>query len=274
MLFILQDINESDAMAVEIAELRYELDNSSEHSYIIAKSRFFSQKQKEVDLKNAIPVGTIEFVQSYLRHVHGVEHMRPIEVPKELRLPKFLLRNYQILASENIPKNSFKFIKDASVLKQPIYIGSTDDVPEDFYKKRVYCELPGGGFIDEPGHLYQVSDVLDIMAEYRVVVMDNKIIGIQFYDGNPVVMPNEREIKKIQEMVLRYSQSKTCPEAYGLDVAIVRVPNPDLLNRDLALIEVGPFVAMANYGCRGHFLPRLYQKGLRWYLKQNTLIQE
>ena len=46
MLFILQDKNESDAMSVEIEELKYELDNNAEHSYIIAKSKFFSQKQK------------------------------------------------------------------------------------------------------------------------------------------------------------------------------------------------------------------------------------
>lgn len=273
MLFILQDKTESNAMSVEIEELRYELDNGSEHNYIIAKSNFFTKMHRDLNLKSAIPVGTIEFVQSYLRHVHGIECMNPIEVPKELRLDKFLLRDYKILEPDNIPKNEFKFIKDASVLKQPIYIGNTDNVPKDFFKKGIHCNLPGGMEISEPGHLYQVSDALDIMAEYRVIVMDHKILGIQFYDGDPTIMPNEREIKKIQEMVLRYSQSKTCPDAYGLDVAVVYVNNQDATNRDLALIEIGPFVAMSNYGCRGYFLPRLYQKGLQWYFKHNISIE-
>lgn len=274
MLFILQDRHESDAMAVEIEELRYELDNRSDHNYIIAKSRFFAQTHKDINLKEAIPVGTIEFVQSYLRHVHGVEHMNPIEIPKALRREKFLLRAYEILSPENVPENELKFIKDATELKQPIYIGRTDKIPDDFFNRGIYCEMPGGGLIEEPGHLYQVSDVLDIMAEYRVIVMDNKIIGIQFYDGDPTIMPNEREITKIREMVLRYSQVDNCPKAYGLDVAVVRVDNPDLSDRDLALIEIGPFVAMSNYGCRGYFLPQLYKKGLQWYLTHNDKIEE
>jgi hypothetical protein len=260
-------------MSVEIEELRYELDSGSEHNYIIAKSNFFNKIHRDLNLKNAIPVGTIEFVQSYLSHVHGIDHMSPIEIPKELRLDKFLLRDYKIVKSSDVPKGVSKFVKDASVLKQPIFIGNTNDMPEGFLKYDVQCNFPGSVTLHEPGHLYQVSDVLNILSEYRVIVMDHKILGIQFYDGTPTVMPNEREIKKVQEMVLRYSQSRNCPAAYGLDVAIIRSENKELNNRDLALIEIGPFVSMSNYGCRGYFLPQLYQKGLQWYLKHNKPIE-
>lgn len=270
MLFILQDRNESDAMFVEIEELRYELDNNSTHSYIIAKSSFFHKLHRDMNLKNAIPVGTIEFVQAYLAAVHGIQTMHPIEVPKALRLPKFLLRDYQILKANDIPGNVMKFVKNASVLKQPTIICNTDNIPEDFLKRDINVTI-AGTTITEPGHLYQVSDVLNIQAEYRVIVMNHKIMGIQFYDGICTVMPNEKDIQKIQEMVLRYSQIKDCPEAYGMDVAIVKKSDG---TRDLALIEIGPFVAMGSYGCRGTFLPQLYQKGIQWYLKHNTEIQE
>lgn len=273
MLFILQDKTESDALSIEIEELRYELDNNPEHNYIIAKSNFFNKTNRDLNLKNAIPVGTIQFVQSYLTHVHGINHMNPIEIPKELRLEKFLLRDYKIMKPEDVPKNVNKFIKDASALKQPIFIGNTNDIPEDFFKSSIHCNIPDFVTIDEPGHLYQVSDPVDILAEYRVIVMDDKIIGIQFYDGRCTIMPNEKDIVKIQEMVLRYSQNKNRPEAYGLDVAIIRTENKEMNNRDLALVEIGPFVAMGSYGCRGYFLPQLYQKGLSWYLKHNTPIE-
>lgn len=269
MLFILQDKNESDAMSVEIEELRYELDNSSEHNYIIAKSNFFNKTHRDLNLKNAIPVGTIEFVQTYLAAVHGIQTMHPIEVPKALRLPKFLLRDYQILKANDIPQNVMKFVKNASVLKQPTIIGNTNNLPEDFLKRDINITI-AGTTINEPGHLYQVSDILDIQAEYRVIVMNHKIIGIQFYDGICTVMPNEKDITKIQEMVLRYSQVKDCPDAYGMDVAIVK---QEFGERGLALIEVGAFVAMGSYGCRGPFLPQLYQKGLQWYLKHNNPVE-
>ena len=267
MLFILQDRNESDAMAVEIEELRYELENSG-HNYIIAKSKFFTKMNKDINLKDAIPVGTIEFVSAYLRAVHAVYNMRPIEIPKALRLPQFLLRDYQIVKPEDIPKNTVKFIKNASMLKQPTMICNTNDIPEDYLKRDINISI-GDSTISEHGHFYQISDALNILAEYRVIVLSNKIMGIQFYDGKCTVMPNEKDINKIQEMVLRYSQVKDCPEAYGMDVAIVKTKN----TRDLALIEIGPFVAMGSYGCRGSFLPQLYQRGIQWYLKHNTEIQ-
>ena len=83
-------------------------------------------------------------------------------------------------------------------------------------------------------------------------------------------MPNEKDIQKIQEMVLRYSQVKDCSEAYGMDVAIVKKSDG---TRDLALIEIGPFVAMGSYGCRGTFLPQLYQKGIQWILQLSMRLQ-
>jgi hypothetical protein len=257
MLFILQDRNESDALSVEIEELRCELDNSFEHDYIVAKSNFFNKHHRELNIKNTIPVGTIEFVQSYLSGVHQINRMCPIEIPKELRLPKFLLRDYQVMRYVDVPKDQYKFIKNVSRLKQPTVIGNTSDMFKE-------------GWLVNVNDFYQVSDVLNILSEYRVIVMNHKIMGIQFYDGHCTIMPNEKDINKIQEMVLRYSQVKDCPEAYGMDVAIVK---QEFGERGLALIEVGPFVAMATYGCRGAFLPQLYQKGLQWYLKHNSQIE-
>jgi hypothetical protein len=184
--------------------------------------------------------------------------MSPIEIPKELRLPHLLLRDYQIVKYADIPKDKYKFVKNVSVLKQPTFIGNTSDMFKE-------------GWLVNVNNFYQVSDVLNILSEYRVVVLNDKIYGIQFYDGNPTIMPTPQEIKKIQEMVVRYSADRTGPGAYAMDIAVVKTENEQ--GRDVALIEVHPFVAVGTYGCRGAFLPNMYRLGVKWYVEHNIAIQ-
>lgn len=261
--FFLQDSSESDALDIEIAELKSELTQNHIHTYQIVSSPFFekyddTEHSRQWIKKHGIPVGSLEFVQTFLREFHGVDHMNPIEIPKELRLPKFLLRDYQLIPYDNIPVGKYKFVKNACELKQPTFIGNTDDL----LKRR---------WLVNPNDVYQVSDVLDILSEYRVVVVENKIYGIQFYDGDPTIMPTPNEIKKIKEMVVRYSASKSCPGAYTLDVSIIKTDNET--GRDLALIECHPATSTGTYGCRGAFLPRMYELGFKWYIDHNTKIQ-
>ena len=258
MHFILQSDEESDVMCIEIQELLCEMYRFNFVSHITVASDYFDRNHGNLNLRDAIPVGSLQFVQKYLKSIHGIDTMDPIEVPKILREERYLLRDYRIYPADKIPKKTLAFIKDVSVLKRPTLISNTKDI--DF--------VVGEKFL-LPGHLYQVSGVLDIISEYRVIVMDDKVLGIQFYDGDPTVMPNEKDILKIKEMVLRYSISGDRPGAYGMDVAVVRTGSRTEPKRDLALIEIQPFVSMGTYGCRGAFLPRLYKKGLEWYLKVN-----
>jgi hypothetical protein len=259
MMYFLQDPKESDALEVEIAELKSELKNNPMHDkYVVVNSSYFND-HKEV----GIPVGSIEFVQKYLNEVHGINHMNPIEIPQCLRLPHLLLRDYKIVPYDQIPRIGEYFIKDVSRLKGWTYQGNMSGL----FSKELNKED-----IDK-SHLFQVSELLDIVSEYRVIVEDTRIYGIQFYNGDPLIMPNEKEIRKIQEMVLRYSVGdKTRPLAYTMDVAIVIDANDG--HRNLALIEVHPFVSVGTYGCRGSFLPRMYKQGVRWYIELNTPIEK
>lgn len=255
MFFILQDSRESDALAIEIQELMFEIKSSNQHKSVYADSKFFANQNSTEWLKTATPVGTIEFVQSYLRYIHNISSMTPIGIPKELQIEKLLLRNYSVVEYDDITPNQNKFIKDISVLKQPTFVGNTTDFLEKNKKEKIWNQ----------NHLFQVSDVIDILSEYRVIVHNHTILGIQFYDGDCTILPNEKEIRKIQEMILRYSQAKEVPKAYGMDVAVVSKKDG---NRDLALIELEPFVAMGSYGCRGSFLPQLYKDGFEWYTEK------
>lgn len=260
--FFLQDLSESDALDVEIAELKSELDQWHSNTYQIVSSSFFENYDdafcsRDWVRKHCVPVGSIQFVQTFLREFHGIPNMNPIEIPKCLRLTHILLRDYQILPYEKLPNEGVRFVKDVSVLKG----GSCAGFISDGYRNESW----------KKDHLYQVSSFLDIISEYRVVVIENKIYGIQFYDGDPTVMPTPREIKKIKEMVVRYSVAKDCPGAYTLDVAVVR--SEDEEGRDLALIEVHPAICVGTYGCRGPFLQKMYRLGLEWYVKYNTPIE-
>lgn len=260
MLYLLQDIKESDAMRIEIEELKSELDElNNNHKYKIVTSDYFINYNDSYERTwirdNAIPVGSLEFVQAYLREFHGINHMNPIEIPKCLRLPHLLLRKYKIIDFEDIPECGFFFVKDVSRLKGWAYSGDVARLLHD----RTHDK-----------GLVQLSSQLNILSEYRICVLNNKIVGIQFYDGDPTILPNEHEINRIKEMTLRWSMQADCPKAYTLDVAVVKTDNEQ--GRGVALIECHPFVSVGTYGCRGAFLPMMFKLGLQWYIDHNTQI--
>ena len=266
MTFFLQSQTESDALDIEIAELKSELDHSHVDNYQFVTSDFltnydYSWFTKDLVKKYVIPVGSLEFVQTFLREFHNIPHMNPIEIPKCLRLPHILLRDYRIVSYNNLPREGEWFVKDVNKLKSWTYQG---EIANLFSSNSFYEPV-------DKTHLFQVSELLPILSEYRIIVIENKIFGIQFYNGDPTVMPTPKEIKKIKEMVVRYSASKDCPGAYTLDVAVVKAENED--GRDLALIEAHCATSAATYGCRGAFLPRMYQLGFKWYLRHNTPIE-
>lgn len=196
-----------------------------------------------------VPVGTIEFVQTFLSKAYGIAKMNPIEVPKELRIPSLMLRNYHVLHVDDSKELHGKFfIKSATRLKAVSILDDIDKV-RDILKPDI-CVF---------------SEQVDFLAEYRVFVYRDKIIGIQFYDGNPLIMPTPEQIKKIQEMVVRYSVNKNRPKAYTLDVGITE--------QGICPIEVHPWCSIGLYGLTGSFLPEAYIQGFKWYVEKNIPIQ-
>lgn len=202
-----------------------------------------------------IPVGSLQFVAHYLLFGYGITHMAPIEVPMELMRGEFLLREYNTVLYQDMPRTGNYFVKDVTTLKSFSFEGSVESL---FSMEDLCSQLI-------PEHIYQVSSVLKILSEYRVIVIDDKIEAIQYYNGDPTIMPNEKEIEKIKKMVLMYSISENRPSAYSMDVAVVKIDN----GRDLALIEVHPAVSIGTYGYTGQKLIDMYAKGFNWYIKNN-----
>jgi hypothetical protein len=276
MFFILQkERTNYNNLDIDILTLKQELDKQRyQHEYTYMSINDFDPNIKGYSIKNideAIPIGSIDFVGAFLKKFHNVENMNPIEVPNELRLDKFLNRKYSIIESSEIPKKGYYFFKDVSKLKNITYTGNMEYLLYDGIFDKPKGKLDTSLHLDK-NHLYQVSEVKKILSEYRVFVFEDKFKGIQYYDGDPLVMPTPNELEKLQEMVNRYMLNPTRPKAYSLDIAIIKHNNE--YGRDIMILECHPFSSLGLYGVNGSFLPLAYRHGVDWYIKHNTPIEK
>lgn len=200
--------------------------------------------------KEAITVGTLDFVGFWLKEKFGIQNMNPIEVPNELRKDKYLKRKYSIRKKEDLPKSGYYFTKYVSKLKEFTHIGQIENLQVD---KEPF--LKDG--------LYQVSEVVDILAEYRVFVQNDEVKYIAWYDGKPVV---QLDMSLLLEMIGIYSLSDSRPNAYTMDIAVIK-------DRGTAILEVHPWVSVGLYGYMlGSYLPYAYRDGLDYYKNINKEI--
>lgn len=157
-------------------------------------------------LSPCIPVGSVEFVHTFLKEFHGFEP-QPLYIPEQLR--GFTGRDmyFDEVVSESdalIKSYGRMFAKESGVVKGYTgLVGSVEEIPDDI------------GFV----HL---SEEVDILSEYRVFVHRKEVMGIHHYSGDVMVLPN---IGDIWRMVEAFEDS---PIAYTLDVAVIKgVPKMD-----------------------------------------------
>lgn len=219
--------------------------------YLLAKlSKYHLDKMMVMTIEEAhnitgekvIPVGDIEFVQSFLP-----EKMLPLEVPACLR--RFVARDYDIMKGCEIPNDIMEnqgnyFFKDADTLK----------------KWNSSLEIGDVGRFIESDTNYVVSRKVNFLSEYRVFVFEDEVQACQYYIGDPLLFP---ERKYIETLVSEYSNHKH-PEAYTLDVGIFE--NKSGYCTDI--IEVHPFVACGLYGFSDRCIPEMLEAGYEWYKNQ------
>ena len=174
-------------------------------------------------------------------------------MPDCLRDNKFLKMGYAILEKSEIPKKGFYFLKYASKLKQYSMVGNVDFIHDTRDSDSYFC-------IDG---MYVLSEVIDIISEYRVIVSCDSIEGIQYYDGDCTVFP---DIQLLKEMVELYKVDETRPRAYTMDIAVS--------TRGTCILEVHPFVSIGTYGFTSSSLPYMYINGLDYYIKHNKKINK
>ena len=184
----------------------------------------FSKSQLPQEYQFAIPIGSIQFVATFLKIFYGIEKEESIEIPPCLRKPEFLKRYYQILSYDHLPTEGNYFIKDASDQKSFSYIG---DVANMFLNSSVSLNKT---------HKYVVSEIVDVFSEFRIYVIRKKIANISFYKGNPEIFPDLCFIKNIIAAYLSWDSS---PQSFSFDVMVTK--------EGTSLIEVHSFISLGLY---------------------------
>jgi hypothetical protein len=183
-----------------------------------------------------VPVGSLEFVFEYLKLECGIkkECILPINIPDILMDQKFLKREVQIKDKEDIQLNGPKFIKSAAAYK------SFTEIVENVN--------------DIPAGTYLVSDLIQIISEWRAFVCNGELVGIQHYAGDFRIFP---DVSFVEGMVSLYTNG---PRSYTLDIGVNEEGN--------FLIESHPFVSCGLYGFADYKrLPLMFIQGFN-YMKQ------
>ena len=228
---------------VEVFNARDLIQNSRTlNSYLLMD--YTELKKTNNDYSDWIPIGTLEYVRAWLKKYKGIEEMKPIEVPEILREEKYLGRSYDIVSFEDLELKGYKFIKDIDKLKQFSFTGDLGNLDKN----------DESIFISQN---YLISNVVDIMSEYRVFVSDMSIKAIQFYDGDCTVFPN---VSLLREMVGKYYLVQDRPKSYTMDIAVLK-------NGRTIILEVHPVVSVGTYGYSSSELFNMYKNGIEYYCK-------
>ena len=196
----------------------------------------FNDIEKITEPDKYIPIGSVEFVSAYLRRFYDKNRpLFPLNVPEEL-FP-FAGREIDNIRGYNdiIPgkyDNKKVFLKSLYTLKRPLN-GIADYISHN--------DLIG----------FQVSEIIDILSEWRVFVFKGKIQHISNYSGESLIFPDP---KVIEDMVKYYTFA---PKAWTLDIAVTA-------DRETVVIECHRFFSCGLYGFSDHaIIPKMFSQ--EWF---------
>lgn len=199
------------------------------------------------NLDDYTPVGSIDFVSAFLRTFYPkAENMlRPLNVPEEL----FPYAGREI--ANVICKDDFKpFWK-----YNEVYAKSIDEIKDQF--NGLYDDIHGKNVAKDFRHC-QVSEVIQIVSEWRVFVFQGQILDCRNYSGHFFVYPDPDRIIK---MVKAYEPA--APAAYTLDVAVTT-------KGETVIIECHRFFSCGLYGFKDHkLLPYMFSQ--TWFQMKNNI---
>lgn len=185
-------------------------------------------------IENYCPIGSIEFVQEYY-DIFGKE-LKPINVPDSLfNYTNRDIQNFYHPTHKQLVGNRDLLVKSNDVIKSPVN------------GLKTYLEiekLPPGN--------YQVSNYMDILAEYRCFIYQGELLGIHYYNGDPWELPDTDTIKA---MLRNYTDS---PIAYTLDIAVAK-DRYNEYQKSTCVLEVHDFYSCGMYGFMNYEkLPYMY----------------
>lgn len=251
--FLLQ----SDALELEEQIVKELIEREK---YIHSYEEYTFKELNEIEHIDALPIGTIEFVTMYLGK-SGFKKEIPIEIPKYLQTEEFLKRDYKIVKGKDLPRVGRYFIKNASKLKD--FSVCTDmqyfltDEMFDYKANTQYDNTLSICTTDN----FVVSSVYEIKAEYRVYVIDNEIVNISHYNGNPLILP---DIKLLQKAVALIEYNEKWLKSYTIDIMVG--------NKGTAIIEIHNFTSVGLYNTVwGTNLLYAYRDGIEYLKNDNSI---
>lgn len=181
----------------------------------------------EGDPKYTCPVGSVEFVEQYYKTHFNID-LKPINIPNSLK--SFTGREVielRLPLPHKDDESYYVFVKSTSKTK---WKGNGP------YKK---SELSDSTIF--PDDIYQVSQIVNIVAEFRCFVYESKIVDVRRYLGDIWTYPDKTTIEAIIEAF------KDAPTAYTLDIAVIQ---NSLGEKRTVVIEVHDFYSCGLYGFR------------------------
>ena len=112
-----------------------------------------------------------------------------------------------------------------------------------------------------------VSEVLDIVSEYRCFVHKGKLVGIKHYDGD---FTKFIDTEFVEDVISNFEDS---PVSYTVDVGYYeeRFENGELATYGTCLIEINDFWAIGGYGLDGKTYVRMLIDRFQEIKKENNL---
>lgn len=186
-------------------------------------------------LRNRLKITKDDLVAGNITIMHNVFKQLGVEVPETHDYPD-VLKPYL--------KRRVWSGKLNNIIR-PIEEGYSNDV---FIKPKDRLKRFTGFVVKGMDSLYQLaniskhtevwaSDVVYWISEYRVYVVNGKVRGIKYYNGNPDV---QLDLITVDNAIDDYENSGLAPKAYGIDFGV-------LDTGETALIEVNDGYSIGNY---------------------------
>lgn len=193
-----------------------------------------------------IPVGTVEFVSEYLQTFFpwAKDTLRPLNVP-ECLFP-FAGRVIENIYSREDFSERFKQLDS-------IYVKSLDEIKDDFNGPKYARTGTISDWYESKDFVHcQVSEMINIASEWRVIVFNGEIQHIGNYSGDCLVFPDGETIRN---MVKAYGEA--APKAWTLDVAVTT-------DSKTVVLECHRFFSCGLYGFSDlRRIPKMYSQ--TWY---------
>jgi hypothetical protein len=176
----------------------------------------------------------------------GIEPPKALNIPEELEWYFFLGRKIKRMTFSEFKKDA-----DNGSISFPIFI-KPDGYAKEFVAGPVSNKENALLFYKDVCEDCPIiiSEIVNIISEYRCYVMEGKLIGIKHYLGDVRKFPN---VELIDEMIKFY---KNQPIAFAIDLGITNEGNT-------ILIEINDAWSLGNYGLENNLYASMLAK--RWH---------